>query len=650
MTLFKQIIIILTFFQTLILGVVMWQNFKTANEFIQTQLYTDAKHTANSLGLSIAPVADMNDLSTVQTMINSLFDSGYYEMIRLDDSEGKEMMKNYQPTIIADVPQWFVKMINLEAPIAKSEIMAGWVPFGVLHVQNNSGLAYRQLWLTFKDVGQSFVLISIVAFVILNFILRLLLKPLGLVQEQAEAILENDFIFQKKIPFTTELKNVVYAMNSMVGKVKEIFDKEADTVRKYHELLYHDTVTKLYNRRYFQVKLKEYLLSEEESQGTVVFMTLQNQEELKSELGYEKAEALLFDLADAMKHATHEKESYIVARMNEGDFAMLLPTHSTEKTDGLCNELSTALQKVMTSYTLDAKKYFFSFGITKYTGEASIKEIFSKADFALTNSKAKGAFGIVKYAEESNDNEVILGKEAWQQELMVAMEQKRFKFAMQKAVDGEGKTYCNELFLRLEDYNGHIHNAGYFMPMINELKMNAEVDHYVIDRIAQMLSMKLLPDEPLSINIGKEILLGVSDWSWLEKVLRTMKLVSKHTIYFEVPNRSNISVDLLARLSKMLRAQGFGLGLDNFMIDGNSLRDLQEINPSYIKMQQSYLLDLFSEGASELPKQSLGIITSSMDIRLIAIGVEKEEEFDKLRKLGIDYVQGSWIEQPHMIG
>jgi len=81
MSLFKQLSIMLTLFLGIILASVMILNFKTATEFVQNQLYTDAKNTSHSLGLSLSKVADPEDTSTMDTMINAIFDSGYYEFI-----------------------------------------------------------------------------------------------------------------------------------------------------------------------------------------------------------------------------------------------------------------------------------------------------------------------------------------------------------------------------------------------------------------------------------------------------------------------------------------------------------------------------------------------------------------------------------------
>ena len=94
----------------------------------------------------------------------------------------------------------------------------------------------------------------IVTLVVAYFALKAIFRPLMKVQDQAEAILDNKFIIQKRIPFTADLKKMVLAMNSMVSKVKDIFEREAATLSKYQELLYKDTMSGANNRRFFQTK------------------------------------------------------------------------------------------------------------------------------------------------------------------------------------------------------------------------------------------------------------------------------------------------------------------------------------------------------------------------------------------------------------
>ncbi len=654
MTLFKQIIIVLSIFQTLIFGAVMWFNFSSSNEYVTEQAYTDALHTANSLGLSISSVASLEDVSMAETMINSVFDSGYYEKILLEDMEKNVLVSKEQAVIVADVPAWFVEYINVNVPVASSQIMLGWTPYGMLHVKLNSGHAYRQLWTIFKDVLAVFVGVSLLGVVCLHFILRLILQPLTRVKEQAEAILENDFIFQKNIPFTQELKNVVFAMNSMVRKVKEIFEKEAEAVKRYHELLYYDATTHLYNRRYLTLKLNEYLSSEsKEAQGALMLISLNDYEGMKAHLGYAKSEACIKAIAEAIQTITEAYKASVCAKLNETDFAILVPLSSLELPLPLCEEITTAIKAVMQQgYGLDEKEYFTTIGYAHYTQKIEPKELFSKADFALSASKAKGAFSIHHFEETNGEVPLILGKEAWLHELKSAMESKRFKLAHQEVVrlDNGKDIFHSELFVRLEDQHQHIHHAGYFMPMVMDVKLGAQLDHYVIERSLELLEEKRFTCKALCINLGKDIFLQSNEWTWLENAVMKFKKVGMSKLYFEIACGMDVPIELLVKFSKYIRSFGYGLGMDNVVVTKEGLESIAQINPAYIKIHASYMIDLFGESGLETPHRSLGIIADSMDIKIIATNVETLEQKEKLEKIGIHYIQGSLIAEPKMIG
>ncbi len=70
-------------FGIVIFMAVGYLNFKSLNNYINDQLGENARHTANSLGLALKPIIDPDDMSMAETMINSMFDSGRYQLIKL---------------------------------------------------------------------------------------------------------------------------------------------------------------------------------------------------------------------------------------------------------------------------------------------------------------------------------------------------------------------------------------------------------------------------------------------------------------------------------------------------------------------------------------------------------------------------------------
>ncbi|MBR8462621.1 EAL domain-containing protein [Campylobacter sp. faydin G-105] len=649
MTLFKQIMLAVMAFCFMIFVAVGYLNFKSLNNYINDQLSINARHTANSLGLSLKPVLDPDDLSMAETMINSMFDSGYYSLIKLDDVDGKTLVESSQEIVVDGVPEWFLKFAKFTAPVESSEIMTGWAKFGTLYVQSNTGLAYIGLYSNMKYISEFLVVMMMIALVVTYFGLKIIFRPLNNVQKQAEAILDNKFLIQEKIPFTTDLKQMVLAMNSMVAKVKDIFEREAQTLDKYQELLYKDSISGVYNRRYFQTKFSEYHASEEYSSGVLVLISFKGLVNLKRTLGFEKWQELIIKIAQKLNDCVNEsRHSAVVSRLNDNDFAILIPSTNVDSTINLVQDITENIKEIYKNFDINDNEHSQNSAVVAYTPQSDLKTLLTTADVTLASARLIGSFEYKIFKDDTNA--LIIGKEKYRDLIAKSMQNDMFKFAAQKVVFGSENFEHFELYLRLVDKNGKWQMASYFMPMVNELELSATLDLYILNRIAQILPNKILPQTSLAINLSKEILNSDDSFYKLESALKKIAANSKFKNYIEIPNKDDISMQSVIKLTKKLKEFGFGFGFDHFSIDAKSIEKLKELNPDYVKIQAANIIDFFSDESSVQTRQSLEIIMSSKEIKLIAIGVESEEQKDRLIKLGITNLQGMFIDEIKNIG
>lgn len=170
MTLFKQIQIFVAVLLIVTLAIVLKINFDNTKEFVRTQLYSNAKNTANSLSLSLSSVTD--DPATMTTMIRAMFDGGYFEEISLVDAEGNVVEKIFQEPEIEGVPEYFVELVNFENVPADAQISSGWTIFGTLYVKGHPGLSYIRLYDTFKYLSLSFAVIGVFALFVTYWVLE----------------------------------------------------------------------------------------------------------------------------------------------------------------------------------------------------------------------------------------------------------------------------------------------------------------------------------------------------------------------------------------------------------------------------------------------------------------------------------------------
>ena len=649
MTLFKQIMLAVIAFGIVIFMAVGYLNFKSLNSYINDQLGENARHTANSLGLALKPIIDPDDMSMAETMINSMFDSGRYQLIKLEDVDGKILIESSQPTQAMGVPEWFFKFAKFEAPIAQSEIMTGWTKFGTLYVQGSTALAYNELYSNIKNIFEFLLAMIAVSLVVSYFGLKAIFKPLLKVQNQAEALLDNKFLIQDKIPFTTDLRQMVLAMNSMVKKVEDIFEREAATLNKYQELLYKDGMSGAYNRRFFQTKFSEYLASEEYSRGAIVLISFKELVNLKKILGFEKWQSFIIKIAQILKSYVDEsKFNAVIARLNDNDFALLMPSVDPQSVTGLTEKIMDEMKKTYQHFAINENEYPANAAIVDYEPKSQIGNLLTTADVTLANARLEGNFTYKIF--KNSTNALIMGKEKYRDLISKSMQNDMFKFASQKVASSDDKFEQYELYLRLVDDEGKWQMASYFMPMVNELDLGAALDLHILNRIAQILPSKILPDGSLAINLGKEILNSDENFYKLEAVLKKISASSKFKNYIEIPNKDDISLQSVIKLTNKLKEFGFGFGFDHFGLDAKSIERLKELNPDYVKIQAANIIDFFSENGSAQTRQSLEVIMNSKDIKLVAIGVENEEQKKKLLELGIMNMQGIYIDEIKNIG
>ncbi len=141
MSLSKQMIIFIASMLVIVLLGTFLLNLNNTRSFLEAQLQSHAQDTATSLGLSLSSVADPEDPSSMETMINAVFDRGYYSHITLIDVDEQLIYERANPQEIEGIPQWFIQLISIKAPDATALIQSGWIPVGTLTVQSHPGYA-----------------------------------------------------------------------------------------------------------------------------------------------------------------------------------------------------------------------------------------------------------------------------------------------------------------------------------------------------------------------------------------------------------------------------------------------------------------------------------------------------------------------------
>ena len=157
------------------------------------------------------------------------------------------------------VPQWFTDLDLFETQKKESLITAGWMQLATLEIEGHPALGYRELWRVMNDTVMILSLLFILSLIVLRFRLNRILKPLHNVAIHAKDISQRKFDQDIELPKTSELKDVVGAINSMSGQLKQIFSTLDQEVNELKEEQLVDQVSQLPNRQYLSAQINNWL-------------------------------------------------------------------------------------------------------------------------------------------------------------------------------------------------------------------------------------------------------------------------------------------------------------------------------------------------------------------------------------------------------
>ncbi|MBE0514945.1 LapD/MoxY N-terminal periplasmic domain-containing protein [Sulfurimonas sp.] len=636
MTLYKQTALLLSLFLLIILTTVLVLNFQSVNRGVEERLYEDAKNTATSLSLSLGGAN--GDLSMMSTMINANFDSGNYRKIALVDVENNPLYERVTESDLVVVPKWFTKLVALRAPVAFANVSAGWSQVGILHIQSDSTYAYKQLYSILMDLLISFAIIAALSLAVLNLLLHAILRPLKEVQKQATAITKNEFIIQENIPYTKELSDVVLGMNNMVSKVKAMFDKGNEELKAHKELEYTDEDTQLRNRKYLIDRLPAYLKVDASYEGGVnMIVAFNGINEANERIGHQQVDKLFVAIAEIFRKSTRDINESIVARINGTEFSIFLPGYSESDAIKLAKSIQKSCFNAIDSAGLNQHETFVCIGIYEYNHKNSISELFSRSDNALAQAK----FNNEHIHLEKTDTAVeVMGKVAWKQLINKAIEKSRFSFVSWAVVDIKNmKTVHHVLSINLIlDKNS---SYGYAQFMAPAIRSGLSCDIY--KKIVTMLfndSVSLLGASTYSLRLPQEYLQKQETYHEISELLRANASMLAFKLIIELPDRL-VRQDSknIREYIELFRRYSIDIGIFEFIGESEDYQYLKELRPSYIKAQSSYFLTQSDQSIS-----SLRLITDSIGISLIAVGVSDMETLEMLREKGISIVQGKITE------
>ena len=622
MSLFKQVSIVILLIFTVLFFLITLVSFKIIKDSSEKSLYENVQNSVSSISLSITNAG--TDISSIKTVINASFDNGNYERIifkNMNEENIYEVSKDITEEK-SNIPSWFTDLINIGEISAKSTISKGWNVLGTIEIFNDRTIFYEQTFAILKNLVFSLLISFSILMIILFFLFIYILKPLRKIKEQALAVMRNEFIVEKDLPFTSEFRSVTLSINTMIKKIENMFENTNEVLKLNNKLLYFDEVSRLHNRKYFILKINEFLDKDNiNNKGFITIISLKVQE-LNQKYGYEKTNSILINLSNLMKEE-FEYGSNVLTRINGSEFVIVVPNINELK---MRESISLFIQKLHNNLEISLDEIFI--GAFEYEEEQSTKTLLTKMDHVI--SQAKTFNEKEYYFVKEIDN--CLTKEEWIKIINLSLEKDYFKLLYRDVIDIDLKEILHKtISFELNYDNTNFSYKGLIPSLLAQGKLN-EVYLYVIEKI---LNSEKVKDTKITIQLPVSFALELNNYSKVKELFTKYKNIKKENIIFEIEEESfNKNLNNTIMYIKLFKEFGFKFAIFNFIANSQDYSYLKEFKPSYIKASKYFLL----ESAQSL--RVLKILTQSLDIKLISTSVSEYSDIDSLSKIGIDALCG----------
>ena len=634
MTLFKQMAILLSSIIIIMLAWVMVINYQSAKKDMIESLYQNSVNNISSLADKLAQSA--GDREVVISIIDSEFDSGYYRKISFKSNNSLSDYEQVDKEAIESVPPLFVKFTNIELESINEDVMSNdFIMIGSLSVEGDIEVVYSSLYKMFIKLLYLFVIFVISSLIILSVLLHFVLKPLKKVQNQAEAILKNEFIIQENIPYTTEFRDVVKGMNAMVQKVEEIFKKANEAAQRNRELLYNDPITKLFNRRYLMLKLPNVIQEENRANGgSSIFIRLHGAEFINRDLGRQKADTLFLKLAETFNRLSREYENRVLARVNGTEFMLILPNCEAAEAEKIADAINSNFSKLLSLNMLNETEIYLSQGVYRYKQNSSVSELLTKSDSALCEASTKDERKISLYEERADEN--ALGKEQWREIIQNAIDNRHFTLKFYSTVNTQNRKLLHKVMTFIIDLpqKKQYYYGDFIAPAIN---LGFVTSMYIVT-LKELLTNphKELTGSICSIRLSNEFIKDKSSLKELSKLFKKYAKTLNFKLMFELSDSFAINhTKEIKEFVELFDKYGFGFGINSFTAESNDFNYLKELNPKFLKADCAFLLDQSKDSMS-----AIQTVTDSLGIEIIATFVKSNEEVKRLQEVYIKQVQG----------
>ena len=439
----------------------------------------------------------------------------------------------------------------------------------------------------------------------------------------------------------------------LVGTHTDITQRKAAEAEIQY-LAFYDPLTRLPNRRLLLDRLQQALASSARSGrlGALLFIDLDDFKALNDTLGHGIGDLLLKQVAQRLKPCLREGDT--VARLGGDEFVVILEDlseHAIEaavQTEAISEKILAVLSQPYQLATHECRSTSSIGAILFNDNQQAMEELMKQADIAMYQAKKAGR-NMFRFFDPRMQTS-ITARVTLEGELRKALEQQQFQLHYQIQVDSAHRSLGAEALIRWEHPERGLIPPLQFIPLAEETGLILPIGNWVLETACAQLKAwqqgALTRELVLSINVS------VKQFRQADFAAQVQAAVQHHAVnpmLLKLELTESLMLDNIEEViltMSALKKIGVQFSLDDFGTGYSSLQYLKRLPLDQLKIDQSFVFDIATDNSDKAIVRTIIAMAHSLNLEVIAEGVETEEQRQFLLSNGCTHYQGYLFGRP----
>lgn len=414
-----------------------------------------------------------------------------------------------------------------------------------------------------------------------------------------------------------------------------------------HHLAYHDALTDLPNRRMYVQQLSKEMMQAKRFQSNlaVLFLDLDRFKDVNDSFGHDVGDMLLIEASKRLQACL--KPGDVVARLGGDEFTIMQnQLQDQNEATALAEQIMNQLQR---PFELDGHVFNVScsIGIALYPQDGDNPEdLLKRADTALYTVKSRGKNGYDFFdpTMEAKSLERIL----MENEMRKAIEQEQFQIYYQPKIDIATSAMTGmEALVRWVHPELGIIPPNRFIPIAEETGMILALGEWILKQACKQ--NKIWHDQgytlKVSVNLSARQIYQKDLVEMIKDILRETNL-SPDWLELEITESIFVKMEEATAVLQQIRDIGIQISIDDFGTGYSSFSYIKSLPVDTIKIDASFIRDIHHNQESQAIVKAIVTIAQSLNMNVIAEGIELHDQVAALKENGCDHGQGYLFSKP----